>query len=117
MAEVVSNITLGQLWLAILGVSAVCSVLSKIIESVVKFFSKAKEPEKEQDRRISELENSVSELKKMLSNDDNRLNDFEESNRLTMVALLSLLKHGIDGNDIEAMKEARSDLERYLINK
>ena len=30
--------------------------------------------------------------------------------------MLALLSHGIDGNDIEQMQQARSDLNEYLIN-
>ena len=33
-----------------------------------------------------------------------------------MKALLALLSHGIDGNAIEPMKEAKADLESYLID-
>lgn len=33
-----------------------------------------------------------------------------------MKALLALLSHGIDGNAIDPMKEAKAEIENYLIN-
>ena len=34
-----------------------------------------------------------------------------------MKALLALLRHGIDGNDVEGMKKVKSELEQYLIDR
>ena len=35
---------------------------------------------------------------------------------VVMQALLALLSHGIDGNSVEPMKEAKAILKKYLIN-
>ena len=50
-------------------------------------------------------------------NDYNRLNQLEEGNIITQRALLALLAHGIDGNDIEAMRKAKAELTDYLIER
>ena len=49
--------------------------------------------------------------------DFNRLNKLEEGNIVTQRALLALLAHGIDGNDIEAMRKAKAELTDYLIER
>ena len=53
----------------------------------------------------------------MLDNDNKRLNNLEKSGTITMKALLALLRHGIDGNDVESMKKVKSELEQYLIDR
>lgn len=47
---------------------------------------------------------------------EQRIGHSEQGNNVTMKALLALLSHGIDGNAIEPMKEAKADLENYLID-
>lgn len=88
---------------AIVTISAAVKVVCEAIERIRK-------PNKTQDARISELESkSVKDL--------NRLNQLEEGNIITQRALLALLAHGIDGNDIEAMRKAKAELTDYLIER
>lgn len=47
---------------------------------------------------------------------EQRINKSEHGSNVTMKALLALLSHGIDGNAIEPMKEAKAALEDYLID-
>lgn len=47
---------------------------------------------------------------------EQRISHSEQGNNVTMKALLALLSHGIDGNAIEPMKEAKAALENYLID-
>lgn len=102
----------GVLWVAgaIVSISAAAGVLIRIY----KHFRK---PGENQDHRIAELERKA-------VNDYNRLNDLdtgmqrlEEGNKITQRALLALLAHGIDGNDIDAMKKAKTDLTNHLIEQ
>lgn len=88
---------------AIVTISAAVKVVCEAIGQILK-------PNKTQNARISELESrSVSEL--------NRLGKLEEGNIITQRALLALLAHGIDGNDIEAMRKAKAELTDYLIER
>ena len=41
----------------------------------------------------------------------------EEGNKITQQALLALLNHAIDGNDIAEVKKASKDLTDYLIRR
>ena len=46
-----------------------------------------------------------------------RIERIEEGNRVTQQALLALLNHAIDGNDIARVKKASDDLTEYLVRR
>ena len=102
---------------AIVVISTACGVIVNII-------NKAREPEKKQDDRIKALEERadktdgiIEKFKAYFDNDDKRLKAIDEGNKITQTALLALLKHALNGNDTQALKDAEKDLEEYLINK
>ena len=63
------------------------------------------------------LKVEVSKHTRLLDNDDKRLKEYEESNRMILQCLLVIINHEITGNGIENLKHARDDLQEYLINK
>lgn len=87
--------------------------------------NKSKEPTKMLENRISNLETLTSvEYKQKFAgyerhfdDDLKRIKSIEEGNRITQKALLALLKHSLDGNDVEDLKKASDELTKYLINK
>ena len=98
--------------------------ISTAVGVIINLISKAREPEKKQDERISACETRLDKLDVIIekfqgyfANDDRRFKEIEEGNRITQTALLALLKHSINGNDTKALKEAEKSLEEYLINK
>lgn len=88
---------------AIVTISAAIKVIFNAIERIRK-------PNKTQDARLADLE-------KKSANELARLSKLEEGTVITQRALLALLAHGIDGNDIQAMKDAKEDLTNYLITR
>ena len=64
-----------------------------------------------------DLKAAVSKHTKLLDNDNKRLKEYEESNRMILQCLLVIINHEITGNGIENLKHARDDLQEYLINK
>lgn len=93
------------LWLAG-AIVAIAAAVKVIVGAIEKF----RQPTQTQGVRILELEKkSASEVK--------RLADLEEGMVITQRALLALLAHGIDGNDIEAMRNAKEELTNYLIER
>ncbi|MBE5880376.1 MAG: CTP synthase [Lachnospiraceae bacterium] len=73
---------------------------------------------------IKELKKPSDDLKAMvqlhddlLKKDNERLSEVENSNKMILQCLLILINHDITGNGIDRMKEARDELEEYLINK
>lgn len=101
-------------FLALCGAIVAVAAAIGVIVSAVK---KAKTPNQKQNERLDNLEHRVDRHDELLGNDKKRLDKIDEGNRVTQRALLALLKHGIDGNDIESMRKAESDLETYLIEK
>jgi hypothetical protein len=78
---------------------------------------KAHEPEHIQDQRLDALEQQVKKFGEYLDRDNRRLNSLDEGNRVTQQALLALMSHAINGNDIDKLSRAKDDLESYLINR
>lgn len=64
-----------------------------------------------------DLKAEVSKHTRLLDNDNKRLKEYEESNRMILQCLLVIINHEITGNGIENLKRARNDLQEYLINK
>ena len=57
------------------------------------------------------------EHEKKLKNNDDRLKEVESRDKLILQSLLVIINHDITGNGIEQLKEARNDIQDYLINK
>lgn len=91
--------------------------ISAAITIIIKVINKAKEPERNQNERITVLESKVAKYEKYFDNDNKRLVELEKGNIVTQQALLALLSHAINGNDLDSLKEAKTKLERYLVNK
>ena len=95
---------------------AVCTIAAAIAV-FYKAVAKAQEPEHIQNQRLDELEKTVDKFAEYLDRDNKRLNAVDEGNRVTQQALLALMSHAINGNDIDKLSRAKDDLESYLINK
>lgn len=78
--------------------------------AVWKIFKEIKKPN-------DDLKSTVAEHSACLSNDDARLKEVENSNKMILQCLLVIINHDITGNCIDKMKEARDELQEYLINK
>lgn len=52
-----------------------------------------------------------------LDNDNKRLNEVEESNRLIMRGVMQLMSHEIDGNHTAQLEKTRDDMNNFLIEK
>ncbi len=78
-----------------------------IVISIIKWWQK---PDKDRDEMLNEHE-------KKLDNDHKRLLELEEGNKVMMQAMLAMMSHSIDGNHIEDLKQARDDLQKYLIRR
>ena len=89
-----------------------------------KLFNRLRAPETKQNERIDDLEkwraetdNTLKAFSQYFANDDTRFKDIERSNKITQGALLALLKHALNGNDLESLKDAEKELEAYLLDK
>lgn len=71
---------------------------------------KEKSPNTIQNHRLDVLEKKMEQVEQSQKSTD-------DGNKVMYKAILALLSHGIDGNSVEPMREAKQDLEKYLINK
>lgn len=111
------NLTPTGIWALILGAASALVMLSNAAEKIVKAVKAAKAPNLKQDERIKALEDWKRTVDSKLTNDNNRLSSIEDGNRATQRALLALLDHGIDGNNIKQMQDAKEALQDHLINR
>ena len=122
--DTIITFTPAQLIALILSVCAAIVTISAAIGVIAKMLDKAKAPEKEQNERLDAHEKRlnahdeiIEKFKEYFDNDDRRFKAIEKSNKITQSALLALLKHSLNGNDTETLKEAERSLEEYLIEK
>ena len=104
------------MWPTILAVASAVVLLSNAAEKIIKAVKAAKAPEQRQDDEISKIKDRLSKIEGKLEADNNRINDARNCNHVLTKGMLALLDHGINGNNIGQMKEARNDVETYLIN-
>lgn len=84
---------------------------------ICKAISHFKKPNEKQNERISSLEKRVEKHDLMLAKDSSKLDKIEESSRITQQALLALLDHSLDGNNIRQLTDAKEALQMHLIGK
>ena len=120
----VIQFTPAQLIALVLAICGAIVTISAAIGVIAKALDKARAPEKEQnerldahEKRLNALDDIIVKFREYFDNDDRRFKEIEKSNKITQSALLALLKHSINGNDTESLKEARKNLEEYLIEK
>ena len=111
------NVNPETIWTVFLSVASAVVLISNAVEKIVKAYKTAKAPNVKQDERLAELEKWKEKVERRLSNDDDRLKDIEKGERATQRALLALLDHGIDGNNIKQMQDAKEELQNHLINR
>jgi hypothetical protein len=106
-----------EIWTGILAAASAIVLLSNAVEKIVKAVQAAKAPNARQDDRLHELEEWRKSVDQSLARDLDRFKALDEGERVTQRALLALLDHGIDGNNIEQMQHAKEALQNHLINR
>ena len=102
--------TLMQLWQMFLAMCGSVATIAGAAAVIYSIYKKAKQPDTERDETLAKH----SEL---LDNDNRRLKELEDSNKIIMQSMLALMSHAIDGNHTEDLKQARDDLQKYLIRR
>ena len=110
-------ITPENIWAVILAGASAIVLITNAAEKIVGAIRVARAPMTEQGERIDALELWQEEVERKLRCDNDRLSDIDESMRVTQRAILALLDHGIDGNNIDGMCHAKEELQNHLINR
>ena len=79
----------------VLAVAGAISTLGGAANWIVKLVQVLKAPNAEQDKRLASLEKHMEEVDGYLATDKKRLDNIDESTRVTQRALLALLAHGM----------------------
>jgi hypothetical protein len=111
------NWTPAEVWGAILAVASAIVLLSNAAKAIAAAWQAAKAPNALQDKRLKELEDWRKEVDEKLSNDKQQLDEIHDGLRASYQAQLALLDHGIDGNNIKQMQDAKEVLQKHLINR
>lgn len=104
-------------------VSATATILQLIISGgtvvtlIYALFKFAGSPNRSQNKRLDDLEMWRKEVDRRLSIGDDHFRDIDNSNQVTQRAILALMKHAINGNDIDELRKAEQALEDYLVKK
>ena len=95
-------------WLQlIITVGAVVTLFSTVSKA-------AQRPNQTQDERLDALEKWQSEVETRLETGSSHFERIDSGNRVTQRALLALMSHAINGNDVDKLRKAKDDLETYL---
>ena len=92
-------------------------LIGNAVEKIGKAIAAARKPNEEQDAAIRSLELRMDSVENKLSNDKNRLDAYEDGMRVSQQALLALLDHSLDGNNVKQMEEAKDAIQKHLLNK
>lgn len=111
-----------QYTLVICGGIITILTLWNMIEQRVK---STRQPTNNLEERVSLLEKKLefeikatfAEYDARFGRDKQKIEAIEEGNKVTMQALRALLKHSIDGNNIEGLEKAEEKLSEYLVNR
>ena len=101
----------------LVGLMVVALVLIGAYNTIMTAVKTHREETKRRNAPVNNLEGTVKEHDERLKRDHERLNDLEEANRIQMRALMAMLHHEIDGNEIDGLKKAYSEIQQYLIDK
>lgn len=107
----------------VLAAAGAINTVGSALEKIAKARKAAQAPNEEQDRRLRELENWRKEtmdwrkdVERKLRNDNDQLQTVNECLRVILQGQLALLDHGLDGNNIKQMQDAKEVLQHHLIN-
>lgn len=106
-----------EMWTALLAAASAVVLLSNAAKAIAQAWQAAKAPNAAQDARLGALEEWKKDVDRKLGNDKQQLQEISESLRVSHQAQLALLDHGIDGNNIKQMQEAKDALQKHLINR
>ena len=105
-----------EIWAIVLAAASAIVLLSNAVEKIVKAVKVAKAPEKRQDDEIESIKNRLDKVEAKLEKDTEQIADAKECNHVLTKGMLALLEHGINGNNIDQMRDARNGVEAYLLN-
>lgn len=103
--------------LAVLGLPGAINTIGSAIEKIAKAKKAVEAPNAAQDEKIADHEKRIQKLERHQENDKRELEAIREYNRISALAQIALLDHGLDGNNIKPMQDAKDELNHWLASK
>ena len=101
----------------LLALAGFINTVGAAVEKVAKAVKAAKAPNVEQNDRLDALEKWREDVDRQMVKSEQHFRSLDDGNRVTQLALLALLDHGLDGNNITQMQHAKEELQNHLINR
>lgn len=103
-----------QIILAVCGGIGIIGAAIVWVSRAVGFFRK---PEAKQDERLDDHEKRLKELERKANQDYEQISSVQEEMKVILLGTHALLRHAIDGNDVDSLKKAETDIIKFLNNK
>lgn len=101
----------------ILACASAIVLIANAVEKLLALVRGARSPIEGVNARLDSLERWREEVERKLERDHDRLREIDESISVTQRAILALLDHGIDGNNIDTMCDAKEELHTHLTSR
>ena len=115
--------TAHELWTMVLAICGGIVAVSGAITALSKLHNKMREPETHQDDRIAKCEARLDDIDEILikydgffQRDKMRLDRLEFGKEAENKALLALLNHALYKDNEDELKDAKKELEQYLVS-
>lgn len=105
-----------DIWPTILAIASAIVLLSNCAEKIGNAIKAAKAPEQKQNDEIDEIKIRLDKIEAKLDKDKKEIDGVTTCTHVLTKGMLALLEHGINGNNIDQMRDAKKDVEAYLIN-
>lgn len=103
--------------LIVIGLPSAINTIGNAIEKISKAKRAVEAPNAAQDEKIADHEKRISRLERHQENDHKELAAIREYNRISALAQIALLDHGLDGNNVKPMQDAKNELNHWLAQK
>ena len=98
-------------------VTCIITIMKTAAKPMDTWKSKLEERMARVEERQEKYEERLLSAEKHIDNDNKRLLELEKANDIVLHSLLHIMSYLIDSNDKEALKDARDDLQDYLVNR
>lgn len=102
----------------------ICTIMTctaAVVTIILNIIKAAKTPgesrDRSQDQRITTLEAQIKDVQGYVDNNNRRIKEIEEGNRVTQKAILALMANAISGDNMDELKEAHNNLQKYLVER
>ena len=120
--------TAGELSAAILAIVGLVLTILNIVDKTATLKARATEPEKEQNKRLDDIEDSIRRIKERLDDGNKRFEadaakiraleeNMRTSNKVIIESLQALTVHALDNSHVDELKEAKKTLDSYLLSR